>query len=134
MATRSSSGAVRWPRHKHEPRAWQQASRGGAKEDRMLRTITVAIPPMIADQDLTLDSELVADIESAMREISQLDATHGAALEALGVLLLRTESVASSKIEAVEASLDDYARALHGVKSNPSATSMVAATEALSGM
>ncbi len=50
------------------------------------------------------------------------------------MLLLRTESVASSKIEAVEAGLDDYARALHGIRSNPSAVSMVAATTALDTM
>lgn len=55
-------------------------------------------------------------------------------LEALGLLLLRTESVASSKIEAVEASVDDYARALHGVRANSSAVSMVAATTALDVM
>ncbi len=89
---------------------------------------------MIADQDLTLDSALVTDVESAMREISKLDATHGADLEAFGVLLLRTESVASSKIESVEASLDDYARALHGIRTNASAVSMVAATAALDTM
>jgi Fic family protein len=89
---------------------------------------------MIADQDLSLDSELVTDVESAMREISKLDAAYGADLEAFGVLLLRTESVASSKIEAVEASLDDYARALHGIRTNSSAVSMVAATAALDTM
>lgn len=37
-------------------------------------------------------------------------------------------------MEAVEASLDDYARALHGIRSNPSAGWMVAATEALGSM
>jgi Fic family protein len=100
----------------------------------MLRKIAVSLPPTIADQDLTLDSDLATDVESAMREISKLDATHGADLEALGVLLLRTESVASSKIEAVEASLDDYARALHGIRTNSSAVSMVAATAALDTM
>jgi Fic family protein len=134
MATRGATALLRWPRHRHETRAWQQAGRGGGKEDRMLRKITVSTPPMIAARDLTLDSELVADIESAMREISQLDATHGAALESLGVLLLRTESVASSKIEAVEASLDDYALALHGIRANSSAVSMAAATAALDAM
>jgi Fic family protein len=100
----------------------------------MLRRITVSLPPMIADQNLGIDSALATDVESAMREISKLDDTHGADLEALGVLLLRTESVASSKIEAVEASLDDYARALHGIRTNPSAVSMVAATTALDTM
>lgn len=132
--TSKETTAVSWPRHRHEGRSWQQAGRSGAKEDRMLRKITVSLPPMIADQDLTLDAELASDVESAMREISKLDATQGADLEALGVLLLRTESVASSKIEAVEASLDDYARALHGIRTNSSAVSMVAATAALDTM
>ncbi|MEO9199583.1 MAG: Fic family protein [Antricoccus sp.] len=134
MATTSGSASISWPRHRTEARAWRQTSRGGAKEDRMRREITVSLPPMIANQDLSLDSELVTSLESATREISKLDATYGADLKALGVLLLRTESVASSKIEAVEASLDDYARALHGMRTNSSAVSMVAATIALDSM
>jgi len=123
-----------WPRHEQETRPWQQAHRGGTKEDRVLREVTVSLPPTIAEQRISIDSELANDLESAMREISRLDGSHGAALEALGVLLLRTESVASSKIEEVESSLDDYARALHGIRTNSSAVSMVAATTALSTM
>ena len=69
-----------------------------------------------------------------MLEISRLDSAHGADLAALGTLLLRTESVASSKIEHVEAGIDDYARALHGVRANSSAVSMAAATTALDSM
>ena len=112
--TRTGDIAASWPPHEHETRPWQQAYRGGTRDDRMLREVTVSLPPMIADQAITIDSALAADMESAMREIAALDSVHGANLEALGILLLRTESVASSKIEAVEASLDDYARALHG--------------------
>jgi fido (protein-threonine AMPylation protein) len=123
-----------WPPHEHETRPWRQAHRGGTKDDRMLREVTVSLPPLIADQGISVDPTLAADLESAMREITALDGTQGADLEALGVLLLRTESVASSKIEAVEASLDDYARALHGIRSNTSAVSMVAATTALDAM
>ena len=100
----------------------------------MLREVSVSLPPMIAEQDVTIDSNLAANLESAMREITALDTAHGANLEALGMLLLRTESVASSKIEAVEASVDDYARALHGIRANPSAVSMAAATIALATM
>jgi Fic family protein len=69
-----------------------------------------------------------------LREISALDSTHGEHLRALETLLLRTESVASSKIESVEAGIDDYARALHGIRSNDSAVSMAAATEALTAL
>lgn len=134
MTMADSSAIVNWPPHRREVRAWQQTSRGGAKEDRMLRTITVSLPPMIANQAFVLDSELATNVETAMREISKLDGTYGAGLEALGTLLLRTESVASSKIEAIEASLEDYARALHGSGANSSAVSMVAATTALDTM
>jgi Fic family protein len=73
-------------------------------------------------------------MEAALAEIVALDQSHGDQLDALGILLLRTESVASSKIESVEASLDDYARALHGSKANTSAMSMVAATKALAAL
>ncbi len=134
MASLDTMDTPSWPPHKRETRQWQQANRGGTKDDRMLREITVWLPPVIADQRISIDSELATDLEAAMRQIAALDGAHGADLEALGVLLLRTESIASSKIEAVEASLDDYARALHGIRSNSSAVSMVAATTALDSM
>lgn len=134
MPAKPNSVAIAWPPHAHETRRWRQSQRGGTKEDRMLREVTVSLPPVIADLRINIDSELAADLESAMREISRLDGSHGGDLEPLSVLLLRTESVASSKIEAVEASLDDYARALHGIRTNSSAVSMVAATTALDTM
>jgi Fic family protein len=49
-------------------------------------------------------------------------------------MLLRTESVASSKIEHVEADVADYVRALHGSRANASATAMAAATVALEAL
>jgi Fic family protein len=126
--------ALIWPPHEYEVRPWQQTHRGGSKEDRMLREVTTSIPPKIADQTPNADPAFASSLESAMREITALDQSQSAELRALGVLLLRTESVASSKIEAVEASLDDYARAMHGIRSNSSAVSMVAATTALEAM
>ena len=134
MARAGSLAGRKWPPHRHEQRPWTQSQRGGTREDRTLRSITVSLPPLIADLDIVLESELAAALEAAMREISALDGARGADLAALGTILLRTESVASSKIEHVEASLDDYARALHGIRSNPSAVSMVAATTALDAM
>ena len=87
-------------------------------------------PPLIAGLGVDLDSAVVADLERAMREITALD-SEGSHLLALSPLLLRTEWVASSKIEAIEANLDDYAQALHGIRTNSSAVSMAAATSAL---
>jgi Fic family protein len=115
-------------------RPWRQGQRSGTRADRTLTEITVSLPPKIAARSVPLDARLVAQIEAALAEIVALDRSHGEQLDALGVLLLRTESVASSKIESVEASLEDYARALHGSRANTSATSMVAATRALAAL
>ncbi|MBX3315026.1 MAG: Fic family protein [Actinobacteria bacterium] len=127
----SSETAIDWPPHDVEVVPWRQTFRSGTKSDRTLSEVEVAIPPMIAETPLKVSGSLVAEAESAMQEIFALDRAHGDVLAPLGLLLLRTESVASSKIERIEAGLDDYARALHGNRSNPSATSMVAATGAL---
>ncbi len=128
---REVNAKIEWPACGRKTQAWRQATRGGTRDDRMLQEITVAIPPFIADRLVPIDAELATDMELAMREIAALDTATGGMLDALGVLLLRTESVASSKIENVQASLEDYARALHGIKTNKSAVSMVAATQAL---
>ncbi len=98
----------------------------------MLREVTVSLPPVIADVDLSGD--VVAAMEEATREVVALDHERGAELQALGAILLRTESVASSKIERVEASTADYARAMHGNRSNAAATAMAAATTAIGAL
>lgn len=119
-----------WPPHERRVVPWHQQFRGGTRDDRTVREVAVSLPPLIADSEVQLPSRLFADMEAALREITALDAEHPAVLGALGTLLLRTECVASSRIEEIDAAVDDYARALHGVKANPSATSMVAATNA----
>ncbi|MGM0619256.1 MAG: Fic family protein [Actinomycetota bacterium] len=100
----------------------------------MLREVTVSLPPHIADADVALASDVVATMEEATREVVALDHERGAELQALGAILLRTESVASSKIERVEASTADYAGALHGNRSNVAATAMAAATTAIAAL
>jgi Fic family protein len=93
--------------------------------------VTVSLPPHIADLEPVISSPLGSRMDDALREIAALDETHGMHLASLSTLVLRAESVASSKIEDVEASMDDYARALFGVRANASASSMVASTQAL---
>lgn len=123
-----------WPACTFKQQSWQQISRGGTKADRTLSEIVVTIPPFIADLDVPLTASLVTQTDGALREIAALDANDGQNLASLGLLLLRTESVASSKIELVVANIQDFARALHGDKSNESAVSMVSATGALTSM
>lgn len=123
-----------WPAHEPEVRPWRQAQRGGTAEDRKVTEVTVMRPPLIADLQVMPAAQLGVAMESCVVEIAALDYSHGAQLAALETVLLRTESVASSKIEHIDASMDDYARALHGIKSNPSASSMAASTAALAAL
>lgn len=123
-----------WPAHVPDVRPWRQRSRGGTAADRMLTEVVAMRPPLIGDRDVRLSLELVSAMEASVLEISALDHSHGAELGALETLLLRTESVASSKIEHIDASVDDFAQALHGIKANPSATSMAASTAALAAL
>ena len=134
MIRDSTSSPEAWPASARQSRPWQQTVRGGTKADRTFSEVVVTLPPRLADREVPLTARQASDLEAAVREITALDNSSGEVLQALGVLLLRTESVASSKIERVEASLDDFARALHGIRTNSSAVSMVAATQALSIM
>ena len=123
-----------WPPLGYDQRAWSQAARAGSRADRELRTVRVSIPRLVAGRSISLSSLLTTQVEDAMREVTALDHASGPELRALGALLLRTESVASSKIEQVEATIEDYARAMHGGRSNASASSMVAAIRAFDAM
>ena len=113
---------------------WRQHIRAGSKEDRMVRSIRVCNPPEIATCTFKLGSELASRSESAIRAISNLDSAYGEILKSLDRLLIRTESVASSKIENLSATSEEYSRALYGNKSNSSAVAMVAGTNALTGL
>lgn len=122
------------PPHDRLIEPWIQKVRGGTKDDRMMREVETWVPPKIFDLNTATTSSLRAECDEALREIVSLDHEHGDDLRPLSTLLLRAESVASSKIERIEASVDDYARALHGIKSNTTAVSMAASTEALDSL
>lgn len=100
----------------------------------MVREIEVTIPPPIAKLQMSIPASIADALDAAARSIAALDATHGSLLSSLGGLLLRTESVASSKIEQITASVDDYARAMHGSRANASAVAMVAAGRAMESL
>ncbi len=113
---------------------WRQQVRAGSKEDRMVRSIKVCIPAEIATRTFSLDSRSISKSESAISAISNLDSAYGKILKSLDRLLIRTESVASSKIEDLYATAEEYARALYGNNSNSSAVAMVAGTQALTSL
>lgn len=127
-------GAGGWPDHDHRVVPWVARTRASAREDRMLTAITVSMPPLIAGLEYVVPPRLVADVEEAARSITDLDARSGDRLASLGAFLIRTESVSSSKIEYIDASIEDLARAMAGSKANDSATSMLSAASAISEM
>ncbi|TCJ22589.1 Fic family protein [Nocardioides jejuensis] len=130
----SSPDVTDWPPHTHEVRPWRQAAPRGPRKDRLVRDITVALPPKIARLTFEPEPALLRMLEAVAGGLTHLDMVHGRTLAALNGLLLRTESVDSSKIENVDASLADYGKALLGEGANSSAMSMASATSALARM
>ena len=102
----------------------------GTRDDRTLRSIVVSLPPFIADHSVALDSETAADLEAATSE----SPSSTAATPMTCRHWARYCSVPNQWIEQIQANVDDYARALHGVRANSSAVAMAAATTALQAM
>lgn len=120
-----------WPAHGAETLPWRQQMRGGTREDRMTNSVDATIPPFIADLDYRPSIEEMSASEQALLAVAQTDTEAEGHSAALSRFMVRSESVASSKIERITASAADYAKAIAGNRGNPSATSMVAASRAL---
>ncbi|WP_166352966.1 Fic family protein [Phytoactinopolyspora limicola] len=88
------------------------------------------VPPRIADVPVHLTSDLAELCRYVEGEIARLDAEYGAHLVGLSSFLVRSESVASSRIEHVYADLDDVARASIAEEASRAAMGTVAAIEA----
>lgn len=120
-----------WPVHDVETLPWRQRIRGGTRADRMLSSVDATIPPMIAERDYLPPVKTTVMSEEALLAVAQADTDAEGHSAAMSRFMMRTESVASSKIERITADAADYAKALAGNRSNTSATSMVAASTAL---
>lgn len=123
-----------WPPQTHEVRPWRQRTVRGPRADRLQREVTVSLPPMIAHVDYPMDRALAAMTSASAGALGNLNLVHGRTLDGLNPLQLRAESIDSSKIENIDASLADYGRAVLGVGANSSAVSMAAATAAMTRM
>ena len=86
-------------------RRWEPRFEGLTRRDRQGCEYDAYLPDPIAGWNLTLPSDLAADIadaETAIRDLNQAGMSH-VSLEGLARFLLRAESVASSKIEGLDA-------------------------------
>lgn len=120
-----------WPAHGIETLPWQQQVRAGTREDRMFNALDATIPPFIGALDYAPSLAEVLASEQTILAVAQADTDAEGPSAALSRFMIRSESVASSKIERITASALDYARAIAGNRSNLSAVSMVAASSAL---
>lgn len=100
----------------------------------MFSEVELAIPPLIADLNYRPSGATALAIDDATRAVTSLDRGPGVRMAALAGFLLRSESVSSSRIEQVNATRDDFAKAVAGSKASDAARSTLAAVEALERM
>jgi Fic family protein len=101
-------------------------------------TYLASIPPAISGMDFDIASDVAAEAEDALLEISRFDAELSAALPRadgelapLAVVLLRTESASSSQIEGVTAGAKALAIATLNESSGQNARMVAANVEAM---
>lgn len=133
------SGMTVWPETQVHKRAWRtnpdQHGPNGARPnqaDRMLTEIEVEVPPHIAARDVPLGQDTRAAVEQAARDVIEFDQGIGRHLAPLAEFMLRSESIASSRIEHVNANTSDLARAILGEQAGTAARSIIAAVSSLS--
>jgi Fic family protein len=97
----------------------------------MMTSVEASIPPTVAGLDFLPPMPTIVASEQALMIVAQADTDAEGHSAALSRFMIRSESVASSKIERITATAADYAKAVAGNRSNSSATSMVAASTAL---
>lgn len=125
---------MNWPPHRSEQRPWNPHARQGNRDDRMLRHIEVSVPPMIAQLSYDPIGGTARDHEAALVAVARLEAGYGEHLAPLADFLLRSESVASSKIEHIDAGWRAFGKAVAGGKTTDEAQSQLAAVRALTAL
>ena len=87
-----------------ERRRWTGDFSGLTRRDRQPCDYDVYLPDRLSNRNFSLDGEVAADVADAETALTRLDASRMALAdsEALARLLLRAESVASSRIEGLE--------------------------------
>ena len=105
---------VSWPAVEFEAHDWQ--SHDDVPASRQARLLArqpyqAAVPPAVADVQLTVPAAVLAAAEDASTEIARFDAEAVTEIAPFSAILLRSESAASSKIENLTASARAIAEA-----------------------
>jgi Fic family protein len=118
-----------WPALGTEERAWQSRISPDLVSARVRQrhsgSYRAALVPEIADRALSLPADIATLAEDASVEIARFDAELGAEVAPFASVLLRSESVSSSKIENLTSGAKSIALAELGSKDKRNATEIV---------
>ncbi len=97
---------------RYETRIWESdATRDAPPRHRRACRYTVHLPEPLRALELRLDGPMAALVSEAEQALASLNSDGGEALAPLARLLLRTESIASSKVEGLQLGVRELARA-----------------------
>jgi Fic family protein len=120
-----------WRQHHSETRDWTPLGRYRNISDETPTRIEVSIPPLISDLAYEPVGPVARAHESAVIAVARLEAGFGQHLAPLAEFLLRSESLASSKIEDIDAGWRAFGNALAGGPTGDGARSQLAGVHAL---
>ncbi|HET9657233.1 MAG TPA: Fic family protein [Kineosporiaceae bacterium] len=132
--TLSGNGPAPWPAVATQPREWQWpvSGRKPPRGDRHFREFEAAVPADIAGREVRPGPEAAAALAASAESVAVLDRSTTVDLTALAGALLRSESVASSKIEHLRASQREVGLAmLRGVPVHSAAAHVAANVRAM---
>ncbi|RUQ98190.1 Fic family protein [Labedella endophytica] len=117
-----------WPVTRVEAHSWSRSGHEVGSR-RRLRAASgpyeAAVPPFIAEQDVSLPAELIAASEDASRELTRFDTEAGTLAAPFASILLRTESASSSEVENLTSSAKQVALAQIGDETSENARLVV---------
>ncbi|WP_251151358.1 Fic family protein [Cellulosimicrobium sp. Marseille-Q4280] len=116
-----------FPPHEHETLPW--VSRNGRRSE--ISEYTASIPPTIADLPLVASRELTEASRAALVDIAVLERSYASQVATLEPFLLRTEAIASSRIEEELTTVDQLARAQYGISAPKTARTVKGAIDGL---
>ncbi|MEV0545052.1 Fic family protein [Nocardia salmonicida] len=122
-----------WPAHRTEQRPWTARDGRGPRVGPMPERVAVSIPPRIAELDFASRRTTSAS-EAAVIAVTHLEAGQGQYSPPLREFLLRSEAVASSRIEHIDAGWRAFSKAFGGATTRAEAESQVGAVRSLTGL
>ena len=124
-----------WPPVTYETLPWQSKFGPGAASRTRIRkhqgSYRAVVTPPIADAQLHLPAHLASALEDATNEVARFDVELGAEIAPFAVVLLRSESAASSQIENLTASARAIAEAELDSSTGGNAAKVVANSRAM---